>query len=146
MKVFNSYGSKDRLYEIMKRIDENFLPIEEKNKITTDFIEYCFNFLEINGEEEPRIVISYDKKEAANQRSFGKYTPEIQEIRVVATNRNLADTLRTLAHELVHYKQDIDGRIEWNSNNDGSDIENEANAKAAVIMRKFGKQYPNIFE
>lgn len=146
MKVFNSYGTSDRLYEIMKRIDERFLPPEEKEEVIDNFIEYCFNFLEINEEDEPRIVISYDNKEAAEQRSFGKYTPDIKEVRVVATNRNLADVLRTLAHELVHYKQDIDDKIEWNSNDDGSEIENEANAKAAVIMRKFGKQYPIIFE
>ena len=31
-------------------------------------------------------------------------------------------------------------------NKDGSETENEANAKAGVIMRKFGRENPQIFE
>jgi Zn-dependent peptidase ImmA (M78 family) len=79
-------------------------------------------------------------------KSFGKYTPETGEIRVVATNRNLADILRTLAHEMVHYKQHLDGKLNVDSNDDGSEAENEANAQAAIIMRKFGRENPIIFE
>ena len=53
------------------------------------------------------------------------------------------DVLRTLAHELVHWKQcqmgeELDGA-------DGSDAENQANAVAGIIMRRFGKSYPHLF-
>ena len=65
-------------------------------------------------------------------------------------NRNLADALRTLAHELVHYKQKQEGRLELNnadkSGADGSSIENEANAVAGVILRKYGKLNPDIYQ
>ena len=98
------------------------------------------------GDNKPNVVISQDESEAANMASFGKYTPETGEIRVVGTNRNLADILRTLAHEMVHFKQHSDGKLHADSNNDGSEVENEANAKAAVIMREFGKANPIIFE
>ena len=53
------------------------------------------------------------------------------------------DVLRTLAHELVHWKQcqmgeELDGA-------DGSDTENQANAVAGIIMRRFGKSCPHLF-
>jgi len=54
--------------------------------------------------------------------------------------------LRTLAHELVHRKQQLEDRLYVGAGDDGSDIENEANAEAGVIMRKFGKANPIIFE
>ena len=78
--------------------------------------------------------------------SFGKYVPSNDDIRVVAANRNLADVLRTLAHELVHHKQKINGVLDINSNETGSNEENEANSVAAVIMRNYGKEHPIIFE
>ena len=58
--------------------------------------------------------------------------------------------MRSIAHELVHMKQDIDGRLEDNNhdtnNEAGSPIENEANSVAGVIIRKFGEEYPEIYE
>ena len=64
----------------------------------------------------------------------------------MVVNRNLADVLRTLGHELVHEKQKIEGRLHVGAGDDGTEIENEANAEAAIIMRKFGKANPIIFE
>jgi hypothetical protein len=58
----------------------------------------------------------------------------------------MADILRTLGHELVHRKQDEDGRIDMNSGETGSKIENEANAKAGVLLREFGQQNKQIYE
>jgi hypothetical protein len=54
--------------------------------------------------------------------------------------------MRTLAHELVHHWQNEEGRIKPDSGGTGSDIENEANALAAVLMRNYGKQNPKIYE
>jgi Zn-dependent peptidase ImmA (M78 family) len=51
------------------------------------------------------------------------------------------DVYRTLAHELVHYKQKCDGK-EMNGD-DGSEIENEANATAAVLLRQYSQRIPN---
>jgi hypothetical protein len=56
------------------------------------------------------------------------------------------DVCRTLAHELVHFKQDIGGQLEGeNPGATGSPQENEANAEAAVIMRNWGKRFPRLF-
>lgn len=148
MKVFNSYGTPERLFEMMKRVNnlnEQLLPKEKKNEVIKQFIEFMKEKLKF-GDEMPEIVISYDPKEAAGMHSFGKYTPETNELRVVATNRNLADVLRTLAHELIHHMQRLKGALDSNSSDTGSDMENEANALAGVYMREFGAKNPIIFE
>lgn len=126
-------------------MNEGVLNEDDKNSIITEFIDYTNNHLGLT-DKKPNITISQDPKEAANMRSFGLYTPDTGEIRVVAVNRNLADVLRTLAHEMVHFLQHSEDRLYADAGKDGSDIENEANAKAAVIMREFGRNNPIIFE
>lgn len=74
--------------------------------------------------------------------TFGRYGGG--QIRVMAHGRHPIDVLRTLAHELVHYKQDSEGRIHDDSGETGSDEENEANAVAGVIMRDFDQAHPEL--
>ena len=147
MRVFQPYGTRERLVEMMKKVNnlnESLLPREKKNEIVKDFIKFAGN--KLNFENYPKVTISYNDKEASEMSSFGKFTPSIEDIRVVAANRNLADVLRTLAHELIHYKQNKEGRLDNNSSKTGSEIENEANAQAGVIMRNFAMENPIIFE
>ena len=54
------------------------------------------------------------------------------------------DVLRTLAHELTHYKQYLKKQLNKDSGKTGSPQENEAHAKAGIIMRHFNKLYPNL--
>ena len=155
MRVFHSYDSKEKLFEMMQKVNgivlnenklnENLLPKEERLKIIKQFIEFVDGKLNL-GDNMPKIIISYDGDEAKNMQSFGKNTPKLKEIRVVDKNRNLADTLRTLGHEIKHTDQYIKGVLTPKSGDDGTDIENEANAFAGVVMREFGKKYPIIFE
>jgi Zn-dependent peptidase ImmA (M78 family) len=157
MKVFHQYGSKDRLFEMMqkvngivlsegkKSINESILPKEKRLEIIKTFIDFVDSKLNL-GDNMPEIIISYDGNEAKEMLSFGKNTPALKEIVVVDKNRNLADTIRTLGHELKHTDQFIKGELTPNSGNDGSEQENEANAFAGVIMREFAKKYPIIFE
>lgn len=148
MNVLHRYGTKERLFEMMakvNRLNEELLPQERKDEIIQNFVKYCYDHLGMEGEPDG-IEISYDPVEAAEMRSFGKHTPADGVIRVVATNRNLADVLRTLAHEIVHRKQHSDGKLYQGAGEDGSEVENEANAQAAIIMRKFGRDNPIIFE
>lgn len=58
------------------------------------------------------------------------------------------DIFRTVAHELIHHKQNEDGKIGMDiaqEGSDGSDIENEANSMAGVIMRRYAKKNPEHF-
>jgi Zn-dependent peptidase ImmA (M78 family) len=50
-----------------------------------------------------------------------------------------------LAHELVHYKQDIQNRLTPESGKTGHEHENEANAAAAIMMRNFAQMRPEMF-
>jgi len=146
MRIFHPHGSKERLFEMVGKVgglNEQLLPPEKKKEIINDFVNYVTEYLDVDND---KIEISYEPEEAQEQTSFGVHVPATGVIRVVAANRNLADVLRTLAHELVHRKQGKEGKLRNGSGDDGSDIENEANAEAAVIMRKFGKANPIIFE
>ena len=88
-----------------------------------------------------------DNKTVQNFKSFGGTNIHNGEIWVYIQNRNLADLLRTLCHELVHYKQFKDGRIKGpEDGKTGSELENEANSQAGIILRHYGKMNPAIFE
>ena len=78
--------------------------------------------------------------------SFGGYDDDEQAVTLVINNRQPADILRTLAHELVHWSQGQNGQINTDSWKDGSNLENEANAVAGVIMREFARQFPECLE
>ena len=73
--------------------------------------------------------------------SFGEFAND--SIRVVVKGRHPMDVMRTLSHELVHWKQRTMGMVLDGS--DGSETENQANAVAGLIMRKFGQMYPQYF-
>jgi hypothetical protein len=61
--------------------------------------------------------------------------------------RHILDILRTLAHELVHFKQGTEHQLDDpDSGATGSPQENQANARAGVIMRHFNKKFPHYFD
>jgi hypothetical protein len=82
--------------------------------------------------------------QSGNQPSFGMYDNEDKILHVAILNRHPVDILRTVAHELVHYRQDIRNELNNNSGATGSPEENQAHEIAGVIMRHFNKQYPKF--
>ena len=86
--------------------------------------------------------------EQDEQPSFGGYSPFSKSIVVSTKNRHPMDIFRTIAHELVHAKQDEDGRLSdvAKEGATGSDIENEANSMAGIIMRKYAKNSKHVFK
>ena len=113
--------------------------------IIKHFLKYAVKELKLN-ELPSGLTLSHNNNKAKTNHTFGTFTPDNNKIWVYVKNRNMADILRTLAHELVHRKQAEDGRLEPNSGETGSNIENEANAMAGVLLRKFGKNNENIYE
>jgi 5'(3')-deoxyribonucleotidase len=100
---------------------------------------------ELDFEKLPRINWVSDGSYGTKFHSFGSFQPDAGIVTVSITGRHIIDMMRTLAHELVHYKQMLDGRLTPNAGETGSPIENEANAMAGVIMRKFDHKYPEAF-
>jgi hypothetical protein len=108
-----------------------------------DLLIICQEELEL--EHLPKIVWLSNKIVNGEYHSFGSFNPHNDEIQVAITGRHPIDIMRTLAHELVHYRQRLDGRIKHDSGRTGSDIENEAHAVAGVIMRRFDNMHPEAF-
>jgi hypothetical protein len=107
-------------------------------KMISQLLELCKSELDLN--ELPSIEL-IDEPTVGGGTSFGEFSNN--EIKVVISERHPMDVMRTLAHELVHWKQQLEGLKLDGS--DGSNIENQANAVAGVIMRKFAKQHPECF-
>ena len=75
-----------------------------------------------------------------------KYRIEDDEIYIYVKNRNmLADPLRSLAHEIRHFKQKLDNVLVPTSGDDGSPHEDEAHCFSGLMIRLFGKSHPEIF-
>lgn len=89
----------------------------------------------------PYVLID-DSDFAKKNMTFGMMNREILYISII--NRHPMDILRTITHEFVHYKQVMDGKQILS--NPGSPAENEANAKAGEIVRKYGKLHPELFD
>jgi len=114
-------------------------------KLLKQFIGFAIKELGIQ-KPPSSLTLSRDNNAAKSMHTFGMFNPDNDKIWLYVKNRNMADLLRTLAHELVHRKQAEDGRIDYNSGETGSEIENEANAQAGILLRKFGKQNEEIYQ
>jgi hypothetical protein len=114
--------------------------------VATDFMSAMKDFLPIamhvlKIEKLPRIKLMKNVGDQ-HQPTFGRFNNDELIIDIGLSNRHPNDILRTLAHELVHFKQMLDNQIGPHSGDTGSPEENEAHAVAGVIMRHFNKTYP----
>lgn len=117
---------------------------KQRYEIYCDFVKYCHDHLQF--QNLPTIKITKDQNFAKTKHSFGLYNHKAKEVVVYDNNRNLADCLRTLAHELVHHKQNEMNMIGPHAGDTGSPIENQANSYAGIILRNYGKSNPLIYE
>ena len=117
---------------------------QNRLNVLKDFIGFCK--AELNIQILPKISLLNDKSFVEQFRSFGEYNPQTTTIKVVALNRNLADICRSLAHELCHHRQNELNMIYNEAGDTGTDIENDANAMAGILMRDFGKRNVDVYE
>jgi Zn-dependent peptidase ImmA (M78 family) len=109
--------------------------------ITDEFVKFVAKELQLKS--LPASIKFVGSDYSKEHLTFGTYQPDTDEIVIVKGNRHIADVLRTLAHEMVHHKQRING--EELNGEDGSTTENEANAKAGELMRKFRNVRPELY-
>lgn len=108
------------------------------------FYDWAIDRLDIKN--EPELQLSSDLEQVTSKRTFGS-TSSDGRVWVHVGNRNTADILRTLVHELVHVKQFEDGTATNDMDEeDHFRIEDEANALAGRIMREYGKMNSDIYE
>jgi Zn-dependent peptidase ImmA (M78 family) len=92
------------------------------------------------------IDYGFDLDKVKELRTFGS-TNSNGDIWVYVGDRNMADTMRTLAHELIHLKQFGVGTASDDMEEEQRQhIEDEANAIAGRLMREYGKQHEEIYE
>jgi cytidyltransferase-like protein len=153
----NKISKNDFNIQVKDEIDQPYIIISKKEpihegiendndkKLLKEFIGFAVKRLGIK-KLPSGLTLSRNNDDARSMHSFGTFNPNNDHIWLYVKNRNKADIFRTLAHELVHRKQAEDGRIDNNSGETGSEIENEANAMAGVLLREFGKKNENIYE
>lgn len=113
-------------------------------KAARKFIRWVTGVLGIDG--VPDIKFSNDISKVKGKHTFGTTEPG-GSIWVYFGNRNTADILRTICHELVHLRQFQVGTASEKMDEDQRlKIEDEANALAGRLMRRWGKMHAEIFE
>lgn len=116
---------------------------KDPKKVLLDFISFSKKELELQTLPVIKLTNSYIKSGEYN--SFAVYNLNEKSVTVYIKNRHILDILRSLAHELVHYRQDLSDELTETSGKTGSLQENEANAVAGQIMRNYGKLHPELF-
>jgi hypothetical protein len=109
----------------------------------SNFVNFTKEYLGIN--DDIKIKLAFEKTPDLVTTAYYNNNDEVV---VYAKERAIIDVCRSIAHELVHHKQRLDGRLTdfIEDGKDGSDIENEANAVAGKIIRKFGRLNPEIYQ
>jgi len=119
-----------------------------EKKTIDDFVEFVKKELGINNEVDIQLQ---NNKDGIKTTAVYKYQDEGDEdfeqshIKVFALGRALVDVLRSIAHELVHHKQNEDGELKGKHSNVGGPIEDEANAVAGEMIKAYGLEHPEIY-
>jgi len=165
MKVTNKdYGIEDSdlmecvvesfMYKLPQRISElgitsDYTSIAKRDikklneGVIEDFIE--FGKKELSLDDDFRVNLTSNGEDIE---TLANYDMLDNEINVLTKDRADADIIRSIAHEMVHHKQNVRGDLRGNpeEGEDGSPWEDEANARAGVLVRKFGKINPDIYD
>jgi hypothetical protein len=115
---------------------------EQKRDLIKKFIIFVSENLGFK--KECKIFLS-DKRNKFLE-TTASYNPNNDNIWIYVKNRNmLGDILRSLGHELMHFQQKLRGELHEDSGKDGSPHENEANTFSGIMIRKFGRMFPEIY-
>jgi len=147
-----TYGfkSKEKLAEVGITPDgvspstKMFLSETDDESILRDFVAFCAQELKLA--TEPQIQLRRDPAWSARNHTFGRYDHDTNKLDISIGNRHIMDVLRTCAHELTHQRQGETQAIAPDSGATGSPEENQANAMAGIIMRRYGALHPELFE
>lgn len=101
------------------------------------FLKFCRDELVITNDIRIFLLTKNNKLNITT----GGYSPSDKCVYTIAEGRQIADILRTLAHELVHQKQDLQGKIKGNIPDIGGVIEDTANAIAGRLVKMYVKKY-----
>jgi hypothetical protein len=136
-----SYSSANGVAPTTKSFLED---TNNSNEIVQDFIQQVATELGID--PMPEIHLHTNPEWSEHNHSFGRYDPDSHTLNVSLPNRHVLDVLRTVAHELVHCSQNQQqGGLPDDAGETGSRWENDANARAGIIMRDWANSHPEHF-
>jgi hypothetical protein len=108
-----------------------------KFKHVSNFLKFCRDELDITND----IRLFLLNKKNNLQITTGGYNPKDKCVYTIFESRQIADVLRTIAHELVHQKQDLQGKIVGDIPDIGGIIEDTANAIAGRLVKMYVKKF-----
>ena len=112
-------------------------------EILKDFIDFCFKELKL--ESMPIVKLRKDPQWSVRNKTFGRYIDDHNLLEVAWGQRHIMDVLRTVAHELTHRHQHEREDVPSDAGETGSPYENEANARAGILMRDYARLHPEYF-
>lgn len=135
------YSSEDGVAASTKMFCED----NDNENLVHEFIQHTAT--ELGLDPIPEIQLHTDPEWSTSNHSFGRYDPDTHTLNVSMPNRHILDVLRTVAHELVHCSQHQQhGNLPDDAGETGSRWENDANARAGIIMRDWANTHPEHFE
>lgn len=129
---------------------------QEGDKLNFDYTPYMSSILEYMMDENmkitplPEVKVKKDLQESAN--FFGRtayYNPNENTIVLYTHNRHPKDVMRSFAHEMIHHKQNLEGKLKEistsNTNEDDSllELEKEAYLQGNVVFRNWEDRVKN---
>ena len=103
-----------------------------------DFLKFTRPKLGLKGPIRVKLINKSIKH--GDQTTFGYFDAQSKKIVISVKDRHPTDVLRTLCHELVHLAQSQARPLTREDGETGSDIENQANAVAGIIMRLWNQR------
>ena len=143
LESYNKQKPQQAVSKLVGNLNETLS--ETKHQSIQNFVEYATKRLKLK--ETPKITLISGREFAEVKTSLGGYNPDDKSIYVATEGRLTADILRTVAHEMVHRKQD-EMYLVKNAEKDGADgspIENQAHAVAGILMREYGRINKQIY-
>jgi hypothetical protein len=137
-------GMKESKLTIKTLLREALMTKEKEDVLNmSDFVNFAKKLLGID--DDVTVELAFEK--TPDLRTTAYYHNSDHRVKVYVKDRAKIDIMRSIAHELVHHNQNIDGRLTDPEKDgaDGSPIENEANSLAGIIMRKWGRIHPEDY-
>jgi hypothetical protein len=112
-------------------------------RAVADFVNFAKQYLGIT--DGIKVLLAYERTPDLVTTAYYNLTGFIK---IYVKDRAIIDVCRSIAHELVHHQQNLEKRLinAVKDGEDGSPIENEANAVAGIIIRKYGKLHPELYQ
>jgi len=156
--IDNRIGSSKKLPTLQKRNYSSWIQSKLKGKldeklVTVDpsledevrkFADWSAKVLNIK--QLPKITLSMDTEQAQSNPGTGMHTIGGDDVWIYVNNRNLIDILRTVFHELVHFRQGELGMIDPKDSYPGSPIEAMADMLAGKYIKIYGKQNRHVYQ